>query len=123
MFILRLLATIGKVYLWMVAGAALWLAIAYPISPIVSFIQDMNHELRAAIFHCAWLSMVAIVIGWFIDDLIPLTAHRSSQPRPEEPAQLEDLAPWLQSEPAFEHEDEEPDLLPARKSLPAPERG
>ncbi len=120
--VLSVISTIFTIYAYMVVGAMVSLALAYPFAPIWYFIHSLPVDLIKYGLEIAWSLGFTIVATWIIEDYWPRSAARSDNPTRPSRLRLRDLVPWLRTVPIDEDEAEAPALSPPRKSLPAPER-
>jgi hypothetical protein len=117
------IAAIFRFYSAMVIGTLALIPVAYCFAPLWEFAQTIPAEYRDSVLQTLWLSMVAIVAGWLIDDWLPLAAAPEERQGRPSLLRLQDLAPWLQATSVSECEAASPALSPPLKSLPAPEHG
>lgn len=104
-------------------GFVLIIPIGYVLGPTIGLLEATPRHILTFALELSWFFAIAIVLGWFLDELRPLAAVRSLRRERSLPQRLRDQAPFLQAVPIVEDEDEPPALSPPRKNLPAPVRG
>lgn len=115
------LKALFRFYALAVISTIIFIAIASQIAPLWIYVEAIPNKIAVPALQLAWLSMVAIVVGWLIDDWWPEAADQGKPQVRSFRQRLQDLAPWLQGSSASECADEPPVLSPPLKSLPAPE--
>ena len=93
-----LIRAIFRLYAWIVIGLLLLMAISYVFAPVAVLLHQLPPMVREAGLQLIWLSMVAIVAGWLVDDFLPLGAAPTPPIPDDSPLQLTDQAPWLEGE-------------------------
>lgn len=115
--------TLLRIYAMSVFGALVSIPIAYVLAPVWYAVHEIPYHIMTFILEASWCFGAVIVLGWLVDDWLPLAADQGQEQGPTWLRRFLDQALSSPMKSAAGYADEPPALSPPRKSLPAPERG